>query len=1051
MSKNKGSRKFNNIIKFYESFLELSTDAFLIFDKDKNIIDASNQFCNLFGIDRNKLSTLKLVDLYLKNDKNPIKKLDDLYKAVLKNKKIKNFIAEFIIDNELVTFKINASLINQEDTDEAVIVSSWHDISYLLVSKQKANENKRKLKTLLDNLRGFAFRCKNDKYWTMEFVSAAFEKLTGYKREDIINNLNINYNDLIIPADRERVWNEVQIALDKNLPYEINYSITTASNENLSVEEHGVGIYSKNNGELLAIEGYVNDISNRVKERNALLKSENINRSITQTAADAVITVTSTGLINSWNNAAKRIFGFSEDEIVGIGLYKIIPDSKNIIENAYNNPAGSKELNFLIGKVIELKALKKNGQKFPIELSLSKWEFDDELFFTAIVRDITVRKKNEDTLRKLSTAVNQSPAVIIITDKDGNIEYVNPKFTELTKYTLKEVIGENPRILKSGEQSKEFYKNMWETIMAGKTWKGEVHNIKKTGETFWERVSISPIYDESGKINNYIKIAEDITQQKHDLLKFQQSEESYRRLIETTSEGFWIIDKQSKTIGVNKSLCKMLGYSKNEMLGKTPFDFVDEENLIVFKHQISISNNNKQRIYEIQLQKKDGKNIFAQFNATTMLDHNNNFAGSFAFVRDISDQKRSQLIQNILYNISKANTISDNLQTLISIIQKEVGKVVDTTNFYVALYDEINDILSFPYYADKYDKFTTAKAEKTLTKYVIETKKPLLADIDLKKELFEKGKLNYIGTKSKIWMGVPLINEGKVFGVFAIQNYEDKEAYSREDLAIMEIIADQISISIHRKQNEEALTYALEKATESDKLKSAFLQNISHEIRTPMNGLLGFTNLLKNSDLSGEEQQEYVDIILESGGRLLNTLDDIMNISMIETDQVTINTSEFNVINELKQQYELHKEEIVEKRLELVINSEPSKNEIILNTDYEKFHSIFSYLIKNAIKYTFKGKIEIGFIENIDHLEFYVKDSGIGIPKDRLQAIFDIFVQADLSEVKAKEGSGLGLSITKAYIEILGGKIWAESEEGKGSTFYFTIPYITKDGKPVII
>jgi len=894
---NKKQHKLKQIYKYYETFLDLSNNAVLIFDMDKNIIDASNQFCKLCGLDREQMYSLKLDDLILGKDNNTSKQLNNLHKTVIKEKRINNFLAKFEVDNTVINFKINASVIEQNNND-TVIVSSWHDISDLILYNEKASENKRKLKTLLDNLRGFAFRCKNDKNWTMEFVSAAFEGLTGYSRKDVINNKNINYTDIIIPDHRGRVWDEVQVAIENKMPYELHYSIINKSGDIRLVEENGIGIYSEDNGELIAIEGYV--------------------------------------------------------------------------------------------------------------------------------IDITDRKKNENKLRQLSTAVNQSPAVIVITDINGNIEYANPKFTELTKYTLKEVIGENPRILKSGEQPKDFYKNMWETILAGKTWKGDVHNIKKSGETFWERVSISPIFDESGKIKNFIKIAEDITRQKHDLLKLQQSEESYRKLIETTSEGFWLINEQSKTIAVNKSLCKMLGYSKKEMLGKTPFDFVDDENLKIFKHQISISNNNKQRAYEIQLRKKDGKNIFTLFSATTMLNHENNFDGSFAFVRDITEQKRSQLIQKILYNISKANTISDNLQALISIIQKEVGKVVDTTNFYVALYDEKNDILSFPYYADKYDSFTTARAEKTLSKYVIETNKPLLADIELKKELFEKGKLNYVGTKSKIWMGVPLKNEGEVFGVFAVQNYDDKETYSIEDLSIMEIIADQISISIQRKQSENALKRALEKATESDKLKSAFLQNISHEIRTPMNGLLGFTSLLKNSDLSGEEQQEYVDIIMESGGRLLNTLDDIMNISMIETGQITTINSEFNVNKELEQQFELHKDDTIEKSLELVIKPDKSKNEIILETDYDKFNSILSYLIRNAIKYTFKGKIEIGFNERIDHIEFYVKDSGIGIPNDRMEAIFDIFVQADLTEVKAKEGSGLGLSITKAYVEILGGKIWAE-------------------------
>jgi len=1037
--KNKSKKNMQStIIDNYRSIIGLSNEAILIFDTKLNIIEANVHFAKLFDIKIEKSSKVNLNEIFSSKDLQNENPIEIIIAETIKKKEIQNFKLKIKINNKGHNLNVNAQLIEATESNTPYIVSFWSKSAKKI--KQDDSETKRKYKTLLDNLKGFAFRCLIDKYWTMKFVSFAFTKITGYEAEDIINNKRLTYNELIVPEDRQRVWDELQPAINNQQHYEIKYKIRKKNGEIIYVEEQGIGIYNDNN-EPIAIEGYIIDITKNILEKKALTKSENLNRSITQTAADAIITVNSNGLINSWNLAATKIFGYSEKETIGKKIADIIPESKEIIENAIGNPLESKELTALFGRTLELTAIHKNTSSIPIELSLSKYEFSDEIFFTAIVRDIRIRKRNEHTLKKLSTAVRHSPSVIVITDVEGKIEYVNPKFTELTKYTLKEVRGENPRILNSGEQSQEFYKEMWETILAGNIWKGEVHNKKKTGELFWESVSISPIYNENNEITSFIKIAEDVTQQRSDLLKLKKSEESYRKLIATTSEGFWLIDTESKTTLVNESLCKMLGYTKEEMLGKTPFDFVDEKNLIIFKHQISQNSNNKQRIYEIQLQKKDGKNIDALFSATTMLDHEDKFQGSFAFVRNISEQKRSQLIQGILYNISKANTISDNLQALISIIRKEVGKVVDTTNFYVALYDKKNNLLSFPYYSDKYDNFTKVNADKTLTKYVIETRKPILADNKLKKEFEDKGLLKFIGTNSQIWMGVPLINNDEVFGVLALQNYEDKNAYSENDLAIMEIIADQISISIHRKQSETDLKYALEKAKESDKLKSAFLQNISHEIRTPMNGLLGFTSLLKNTNLSVDEQQEYIDIILESGNRLLNTFDDIMNISMIETGQVNINSIEFNLSKELKQQFRLHETETKQKGLKLIIDQKNIEEEILLQTDYDKFNSILSYLIRNAIKYTFEGSIKVGYNVKSNFLEFFVEDSGIGIPPDRLDAIFDIFVQADLSEVKAKEGSGLGLSITKAYVEMLGGKIWAKSEEGKGSCFFFTIQH----------
>ena len=195
-------------------------------------------------------------------------------------------------------------------------------------------------------------------------------------------------------------------------------------------------------------------------------------------------------------------------------------------------------------------------------------------------------KLAENQIRKLSRAVEQSPSVIAITDLKGNLEYVNPRFTELTGYNSEEAIGQNPRILKSGDQPAEIYKELWKAVSSNKEWQGEFHNRKKNGELFWEAAHISPIFDKQGKKINYIKVAEDITERKQAEQALRESEEKYRKLIKTTSEGFWLIDSKKKTIDVNNSLCNMIGYSRNEIIGKSPFDFVDNNNHKIFTEQI---------------------------------------------------------------------------------------------------------------------------------------------------------------------------------------------------------------------------------------------------------------------------------------------------------------------------------------------------------------------------------------------------------------------------------------------------------------------------------
>lgn len=246
-----------------------------------------------------------------------------------------------------------------------------------------------------------------------------------------------------------------------------------------------------------------------------------------------------------------------------------------------------------------------------------------------------------------------------------------------------------------------------------------------------------------------------------------------------------------------------------------------------------------------------------------------------------------------------------------------------------------------------------------------------------------------------------------------------------------------------RKKVQEDLLAAKTKAEESDRLKSAFLANMSHEIRTPMNGILGFTALLNDPELTGDEQQRYIEIIQNSGKRLLTTVNDLIDISRIETGQMPVALTSVNLRELMLQLVGFFLPEAEKKGLKLILAEFFVRNDRTINTDQHKLDSVLSNLIRNAIKFTDQGTILLSGGVQDNMLEFVVKDTGIGIPENRLEAIFNRFEQADLNDRRARQGSGLGLSIAKAYIDMLGGNISVSSTVGKGTTFRFTIPLKT--------
>ncbi len=381
------------------------------------------------------------------------------------------------------------------------------------------------------------------------------------------------------------------------------------------------------------------------------------------------------------------------------------------------------------------------------------------------------------------------------------------------------------------------------------------------------------------------------------------------------------------------------------------------------------------------------------------------------------------LLFSIVHDISERKCSSEELKKS----EERLRAMLDASPFPVALVDTQDDIIKywsrsayalFGHTAPTAEKwYQIAYPDKIYRQEVIDRWKPFLEKARISSQPVNTGEYNITCSDGSV-----LICE--LYATFV----EDYLVVTFNDIT-------------KRKQDELAFIKAKEKAEESDRLKSAFLANMSHEIRTPMNSIIGFTQILKEPTLSFEQQQDFIQTIEISGARMLNTINNIVDISKIESGLAEVDIKETNLDEKIEFIYKFFKPEAENKGLHFIYKNGLAARDAIIHTDDEKVYGIITNLIKNALKFTYDGSIEFGYEKKGDYLEFYVKDTGTGINQKQKEFIFDRFRQGSDKQTRNYEGSGLGLSIAKSYAEMLGGKIWVESQEGRGSTFYFTIAY----------
>ncbi|MFA6481286.1 MAG: ATP-binding protein [Bacteroidales bacterium] len=415
---------------------------------------------------------------------------------------------------------------------------------------------------------------------------------------------------------------------------------------------------------------------------------------------------------------------------------------------------------------------------------------------------------------------------------------------------------------------------------------------------------------------------------------------------------------------------------------------------------------------------------------------------------EIAERRYADKVRSVLYRISGFVNQNDNLAEIIGNIHDQLRQVIDVTNFMVGTYDSGTQEIDPVYQENTMESFQRYFLGHTLSSYMIRNRRSLLLDKASTRDLVAAGKVEMAGIPAESWMGVPLMVDERVLGVIIIQSYKSTVLYDQADLQLLEYVSEHLAFAIDRHEVQSRLIKAKEQAEASDRLKSAFLSNLSHEIRTPMNAIVGFTEMIAEPDITEIQRQEYTSLVLHNGYRLLNTISNMIELAKLQVRQMPFVFEELEVghlLSVLTTEIGPIASLFKKTRLETRLACDPDTGKCIFLADPNRFRQLMFCLSENAVKFTETGFIEIGcqpFEQR--QLLFWVRDSGIGINPADMDDIFEWFNKGRKTSATLYQGTGLGLTISKLIVETMNGRIWVESELGKGSCFYFTLPLVNR-------
>jgi len=755
---------------------------------------------------------------------------------------------------------------------------------------------------------------------------------------------------------------------------------------------------------------FIYDISEVIKEKKILegeieeLKQYQL---ITEAVTDAVFEVDNEGNILFWNKESESLFGYSRSEVFG----KFFGKALDVFDIEYFKGI-KEELNKSKIWKITLTVYKKDGQK---EIIDAKFSIADESNGTIIVlcANITERAAVEQRLKlseeRFRSIVEKSPELILSFDISGNILYANSALYKELKYSSTEIISKNIKNIFSEESFEEGKFNLKTLAQTGGHENLELTAVTSEGSNIYLKASIASVLV-NNRVNYFNAVLTDITKKK----TFQKELTVMQSMFKAFQDGV-AVEYDRKFIFMNDAFVKTFGYEKeNELIGKDLIDLVAEKDVEKISGYFPFLNEDRENPIRLDFlgKRKDNVNFYTEATLSSFKSDNKKYLVVVA--RDISEKKRSQ--QAVRDSEEKYRNITENIDDFLYTFER-IEKAIRPI-FYTASVEKITGYSQADFLDDS----------RLILKIIYPDDFP-----SMKKKL---GSL----LKSKIQLSgefeFRIINKhGNIVWIRnKINLVRDREGKIQK---IYGLVSD---ISL-RKKAEEELTRSTENLVKLNDTKDRFISIISHDLRTPFSSILGFTDLLlSDSDLTEVEQRQYVEFIRESSKSMLSLVNSLLDWTRLQTGRIRFEPERIEAYKIIENSLNALTGVAFQKNIEIVSKV---KDDVFVFVDKDMILQVFNNILSNAIKFTPKlGSIEISATPSsqMRFMDFSFKDSGVGIKPDNISKLFRVDTKYSSEGTEGEKGTGLGLSLVKEIIEKHGGKIWVESEYGKGSDFRFTLP-----------